>query len=255
MTVCLLLLALPAAVVAVGSVAELSMNTFHDFVKSATSVVLFCSPTLPRCAQHRSDWVEAARLSEFASFGIVDVKKNSGLARIFSVQQPPAVLIFRDGVLVERYIGSKQPVDVATYADQVARAHRVAPVAAAPGADDGVLRLSPDDIDARAFDELLAKSPTVLVAFTTHDCSHCRRLVPQLAMAAQVLKRERSRGRVAQVDCDSLLGRDLCSEFELAAFPALLLFRFGKPEHSFTGARTAEAIAEHVRQYSWRTEL
>jgi thioredoxin-like negative regulator of GroEL len=231
------------------------MMTFTDFVAQSTSVVLFCSPSVARCAQLQAELRAAAQIAEIAKFGLVDAKRHGGIARIFSVT-PPAFLIFRDGAVVERYIGSKVSVDLAKYADSVAKSAKLAaPVSSAAAQSDLVLRLPADERDIRAFDDLLGSSPTVLVAFLTQDCSHCRKLRPQLRIASELLKRERSRGRVAEIECDSVLGKEICGQFELTSYPALILFSKRAMKHLYVGARSGEALAEEVRQNSWRTEL
>jgi thioredoxin-like negative regulator of GroEL len=231
------------------------MMTFTEFVATGTSVVLFCSPSVARCAQLQAELRAAAQMAAIAKFSLVDAKRHGGIARIFSVT-PPAFLVFRDGAVVERYLGSKVSVDLAKYADAIAKSTKLAaPVSSAAAQSDLVLRLSADERDTRAFDDLLGVSPTVLVAFLTHDCSHCRRLRPQLKVASELLKREHSRGRIAEIECDSVLGKEICGQFELTSFPALILFSKRAMKHLYVGARSGEALAEEVRQNSWRTEL
>lgn len=242
-------------------VATLSLKNFHSTIAfSGLTAVLFCSDSVPRCVQFERDWQTASQLvlsRTSVQFARVPGKER-GIQRLLGVTVP-AVVIFRNGQLLERYIGSKVPLDVATYLDSLAAngvTARTPSAAAAAAADDNVLRLS-DGAGLTDFDAMLATTTTVLVAFTTRDCSHCRRLAPQLTAAQASLTRDRSPGRVAQVDCDDLRVREqVCDQFDLKSFPALLLFRRGAFVHRFAGARTAEAIAEHVRQYaSMRTEL
>jgi thiol-disulfide isomerase/thioredoxin len=236
---------------------KLSLATFYEEVEKGITAILFCQRSIPRCPQLERDFAAASHLSESddVAFAIVG-EKQRGIARLLAVT-PPSIVIFRNGALFERYIGSKVPLDLARYLDALAAdPSRTAKSATVQPKADSVLRLAAGDGELE-FQSLLATATTVLVAFTTHDCSHCRRLVPQLATAAAQLLRDRSAGRVAEIDCDDLRTREqVCKQQSLTAFPALLLFRRGQMMHRYPGARTAEAIAEHVRQYSsMRTEL
>lgn len=237
----------------------LTLATFYEQIEHGLTAILFCQRSIARCAQLERDFSAAVPLLNSGAdvaFAIVGEKQRA-IARLLAVT-PPSIVIFRNGALLERYIGSKVPIDFARYLDALALDPTRRPVDDQPVADDGVLRLAADD-GAVEFEALLASASTVLVAFTTRDCSHCRRLAPQLARAVVQLRRDRSAGRIAEIDCDNVRAREqICKLHSLSAFPALLLFRRGQLLHRFAGARTAEAIAEHVRQYAsmrMRTEL
>lgn len=91
------------------------------------------------------------------------------------------------------------------------------------------------------FDETLKESEIVLVKFYAPWCGHCKRMAPEYAKAAKILKEKGSKIVLGKVD--GTAETDLTNTHEVNEFPTLTLFRNQKPE-KYTGGRTAEAILE-----------
>ncbi len=77
-------------------------------------------------------------------------------------------------------------------------------------------------------------------------CGHCKRLAPEYAAAAGVLKEEGIRiGKV-----DATVHRELAQQYEIQGFPTLKFFRGLSSPAEYNGGRTKDAIVDWVRKRS-----
>src|SRR5213078_3831451 len=68
------------------------------------------TPALEAAAQRRGDDVVLAK---------VDTDANQGLAQAFRVQGIPAVKAFRDGRVVDEFVGARPPAEVSEFLDRL----------------------------------------------------------------------------------------------------------------------------------------
>ncbi|KAJ1620248.1 hypothetical protein T492DRAFT_1079278 [Pavlovales sp. CCMP2436] len=94
------------------------------------------------------------------------------------------------------------------------------------------------------FNATVGATPLALVAFTAPWCGHCQKLHPELETASAELLGD----GVTVVEIDATLERRLAEQFEVKAFPELLVFRRDLDTYAkYTGARSAQGIVQHMR--------
>lgn len=101
-------------------------------------------------------------------------------------------------------------------------------------------------LTSETFHHVVATRSPILVEFYAPWCGHCKTLAPEYAKAAQLLKPEGI--RIAKVD--TTMEEELAKEFEVTSFPTLKLFVGGKPVEEYSGARTAQAFVDYMKQKS-----
>ena len=83
------------------------------------------------------------------------------------------------------------------------------------------------------------------VLFDLVGCGHCKRLKPDYAKAAEDLKAEGVKGRLAMLDCTN--NPEITEEYEIAGYPTLKLFKNGKFIKDYKGKRTHEDLKEFMK--------
>ncbi|XP_072205488.1 protein disulfide-isomerase A2 [Excalfactoria chinensis] len=109
--------------------------------------------------------------------------------------------------------------------------------------EDGVLVLHEHNF-ARA----LREHRLLLVEFYAPWCGHCRRLAPEFARAAALLRNGSEAARLGKVD--AVAQTALSAEFHIEAFPTLKLFRDGNRTHpvAYSGRMDAEGMVLWVQR-------
>jgi len=109
------------------------------------------------------------------------------------------------------------------------------------GAEHDVLELTDDN-----FADTLRQHETTLVMFYAPWCGHCKRLKPEYAKAAEIVKDDDPPIALAKVDCTEA-GKDICSKFSVSGYPTLKIFRGEEVSQDYSGPREAAGIAKYMR--------
>jgi len=113
-------------------------------------------------------------------------------------------------------------------------------VSAAPTVEDDVYVLDPSN-----FDDFVNNEEITLVEFYAPWCGHCKKLAPEYAKAAGVLKKDDPPIKIAKVDADAQ--KELGSRFGVSGFPTLKVFRRGTASE-YKGPREGAGIVSYMRK-------
>ena len=109
------------------------------------------------------------------------------------------------------------------------------------GAEEDVLELTDSN-----FESTLQKHETTLVMFYAPWCGHCKRLKPEYAKAAELVKGDDPPIALAKIDCTED-GKESCNKFSVSGYPTLKIFRGSELSNDYNGPREANGIAKFMR--------
>jgi len=107
-------------------------------------------------------------------------------------------------------------------------------------AENDVMELS-DDFSTR-----ITEHETVLVMFYAPWCGHCKKLKPEYAKAAEIIKYNDPPVVLAKVDCNEA-GKETCNKFSATGYPTLEIFRNGDFSQDYNGPREAAGIVKCMK--------
>ncbi|KAJ8678737.1 hypothetical protein QAD02_014524 [Eretmocerus hayati] len=96
------------------------------------------------------------------------------------------------------------------------------------------------------FSEELRRHEHTLVMFYAPWCGHCKRLKPEYAKAAELLRGNDPPIALAKVDCTEA-GKDVCSKYSVSGYPTLKIFNRDEMVQEYDGPREAAGIAKYMR--------
>ncbi|XP_059050936.1 protein disulfide-isomerase A3 [Achroia grisella] len=108
-------------------------------------------------------------------------------------------------------------------------------------AEEDVLDLTDSD-----FSTVVGQHDTALVMFYAPWCGHCKRLKPEYAVAAGILKNDDTPVALAKVDCTEG-GKSTCEKFSVSGYPTLKIFRKGELSQEYNGPRESNGIVKYMR--------
>lgn len=108
-------------------------------------------------------------------------------------------------------------------------------------AEEDVLDLTDSD-----FSSVLSQHDTALVMFYAPWCGHCKRLKPEYALAAGILKGDDPPVTLAKVDCTEG-GKSTCEQYSVSGYPTLKIFRKGENSQEYNGPRESNGIVKFMR--------
>jgi protein disulfide-isomerase A4 len=82
-----------------------------------------------------------------------------------------------------------------------------------------------------------------LVNFYINDSKTCKKLEPEFEQAFKYLEKNEKPIYLAQVNCDK--ENELCSKYQIMAYPTLIIFREGRP-FDYNGGNNASEIIEFM---------
>jgi protein disulfide isomerase family A protein 3 len=102
------------------------------------------------------------------------------------------------------------------------------------------------DLGDDTFEAGVAEVDTTLVMFYAPWCGHCKRLKPEYAKAAELLKNDDPPIALAKVDCTEA-GKKICERHSVSGYPTLKIFRNGEMAQEYNGPREAAGIVKYMR--------
>jgi protein disulfide-isomerase-like protein len=111
--------------------------------------------------------------------------------------------------------------------------------------DDYVYSLGYNNLDKWLRDH---RSYGRLVEFFTPWCDHCKRLEPEYARAAKLIKKTGENFILAKVDCSIKENKDFAhSKYSVSGFPGIFFFYPNEDEpRKYTGAKYAYGIVDSL---------
>ena len=94
------------------------------------------------------------------------------------------------------------------------------------------------------FDEFVGRHENILIEFYAPWCGHCKKLAPEYAKAARVLKEGTTPVPLAKVD--ATVEKELAKKFGVKGYPTLKWVRKGSPS-DYKGGRTEQTIIDWVQ--------
>lgn len=71
-----------------------------------------------------------------------------------------------------------------------------------------------------------------------YRCGHCKRIKPEYAKAAELLRDSDPPIALAKVDCTEA-GKDTCGKYSVSGYPTLKIFKNGEVSQDYSGPREA----------------
>lgn len=102
------------------------------------------------------------------------------------------------------------------------------------------------DLTDADFSSRVAESETTLVMFYAPWCGHCKKLKPEYAKAAELVRGEDPPIALAKVDCTEG-GKETCNKFSVSGYPTLKIFKNGEVSQEYNGPREAVGIAKYMK--------
>lgn len=102
------------------------------------------------------------------------------------------------------------------------------------------------DLDESNFDSAISSFDYILVDFYAPWCGHCKRLSPQLDVAAPILAELKEPVVIAKVDADKY--RRIGNKYEIDGFPTLKLFMHGVPM-DYYGPRDPDLLVRFLKKF------
>lgn len=100
------------------------------------------------------------------------------------------------------------------------------------------------ELDSKSLESAVSDNPHILISFYVPWCMNCKRLLPELSKAADILQKNETDVALAKINVD--VHKNSAQHYKIESFPTILYFMHGKLVEKYPGKRTAEAIVEYL---------
>ncbi|XP_054751410.2 protein disulfide-isomerase A5-like [Lytechinus pictus] len=232
---------------------HLTDNNFKTFTKKKKhTLVMFYAPWCGHCKRAKPEFMAAAenfKEENKVSFAAIDCTEHKDSCTAYDVSGYPTIKYFSYGKLMQDYSSGREEADFIRFME-----NQLSPGAAPsqpppPPPEDFWAELDGGEnvfqLDDVSFISFIASNPSVLVMFFAPWCGHCKRMKPAFAEAATLAREQKLPGKFAAVDATVAVMTS--SKFEIKGFPTLKYFKNGKEDIAYSGARTADALLEFIK--------
>ncbi|MCD6513124.1 MAG: thioredoxin [Thermoplasmata archaeon] len=92
---------------------ELNSNNFHEFIeKNRVAAVDFWAPWCKPCVVIEQIFKELEKEMEGVAFAKLNTDENLDIARSFNILSLPTIIVFVDGEIAKRSVGSKSKEEI-----------------------------------------------------------------------------------------------------------------------------------------------
>ena len=226
----------------------LTDETFDSYISTHNSVyVMLYAPWCGHCKKMKPDYEDAAmELAETqpdATLAAVDATVNRATAEKLKVSGFPTMKYFVNGSLSNVSVSYRTKNDIVAFMKGLK----------VPDPSDDKPKDEDSDWDSedssvvhltdQAFSGTLKKRKFSLVMFYAPWCGHCKRMKPEFAAAAKLVKSQ-PKVLLGAVDCTQFT--DLCAKYEVTGYPTVKLYKYGKEPTEYTGGRSASDIVDYL---------
>lgn len=206
-----------------GAVYILNDSLFDPFmVRHPTVLVMFYSPTCPRCAKIFPSYSEAATLVSIP-LAKVDATAEKQLRKRYDITKYPTINFYENGDGPHEYDGGTETKDIVSWVHAYTE-----PL---------------PNLTSANFDQFVKKQALCLAMFYDPDCPRYHRIAPEFSKAAEELREY----GIKLVQVDATTERDLARKFEVKHYPLLVVLRRGKRSY-YKGMREASGIVAYMKE-------
>ena len=88
---------------------------------------------------------------------------------------------------------------------------------------------------------------SIFVKFFAPYCGHCKSMAQDYVELAKRMQDKDPTVLIAEVDCTNGQGTKICKKFNVKGYPSLQLFKQGKPDKQYEGARTVKEMEDWLK--------
>ncbi|PAV82219.1 hypothetical protein WR25_21804 [Diploscapter pachys] len=213
----------------------LTDKNFDAFLKkNPTVLVEFYAPWCGHCKALAPEYEKAAAKSPIP-LAKVDATIETELGKRFEIKGYPTLKFWKD---------SQGPVDYDGGRDEQGILDWIMPRV------DPNYKPPPEEVVAltvETFDDFIKNNELVLVEFYAPWCGHCKKLTPEYEKAAQKLKSQGSKIRLAKVD--ATVEKKLGDQYGVSGYPTLKILRNGR-RFEYNGPRETNGIVKYMLEQS-----
>jgi thioredoxin 1 len=239
-----------------------------DLNETALSLMVNKSPFLvldvyyPGCAPCKTMNVTITELSnelgDQVAFGRINIKENKEIVNKYKVSSYPAILMFSDGILVNRLKGNVSKEDLVTELKSIEPKldTRMVKTRTAPASKNDTNYVIPlakvgERIPSRPMlitdsnlNQAIKNYPYLVVDTFADWCGACHPLNTTLAELAQELK-----GKVAFGLINGPKNNETKQKYNITAYPTMLVFKDGELRDKLVGNRAKSVFVSELKKY------
>ncbi|KRT80104.1 Thioredoxin [Oryctes borbonicus] len=233
-----------------GSVIHLNEESFKPFLKKKKHVlVMFYTPWCGHCKKAKPEFTKAAehfKDDPKVEFAAVDCTVHQMLCNANDVKGYPTIKYFSYYKVEKQYSGGRTEDDFVRFMNDPDQP--LLPKVKKAIIDEWLKEKSVLHLTDNTFSSEINSNEPVLVMFYAPWCAHCKRMKPDYTKAAEQLKEEGVRCKMAMIDCTT--NPLIAEEYAISGFPTIKLFKNGKYVEDYRGSRTQDALKSFLKSHS-----